>query len=299
MASAALVILAPSLVRADDDAAAARRDALRKSYGTYSGAIRKPDGRLELTRLIRELGEIGANNYNFLIGRADADWDDLHTLLPLAREHGIRVWATIMPPSESPPRARRYSEPFRLDFEKWASEFAALSKREPALVAWSIDDFAHNLKTFTPDLMTRVIAAQRKANPNFAFAPCVYFRQATPKFATTYGPFCDGLLFPYRSDSTTSGFDDATQVASEVRALKQRFGQDFPIVVDVYATRHSQLGLSTATYVEQVMNLAYPVADGVHIYCHQDQHKPAEVEKYNLVKRIMSSWAQATASNDK
>jgi len=277
-----------------EEANAARSAVLRHSYGTYSGTIRTPDGRLDLPRLVRELGEIGANTYNFQIGSADADWDDLQLFLPIAREHGLRVWVTILPPSESPPRARRYSEPFRLEFEKWAAEFAALSAREPALVAWSIDDFAYNLKFFTPELMTRIIAAQHKGNPKFAFVPCVYFRQATPQFAKTYAPFIDGILFPYRSDSTASGFADATQVAPEVRALKQRFGQDFAVIVDVYATRHSKLGLSTANYVEQVMNLAYPVADGVHIYRHQDQRNPAEIEKYNLVKRVMSSWGQAS-----
>src|SRR3954470_23152707 len=123
LACGALLILAPSVARAATDEAAndavARRDALSKSYGTYAGSIRMPDGRLDLPRLIRELGEIGANTYNFQIGPADTDWEDLHEFLPLAREHGLRVWATVLPPSESPPRTRRYSEPFRLEFEKW------------------------------------------------------------------------------------------------------------------------------------------------------------------------------------
>jgi len=43
-----------------------------------------------------------------------------------------------------------YAEPFRLDYDKWAIEFAKLSVQEPNLVAWSIDDFTHNLKVYTP-----------------------------------------------------------------------------------------------------------------------------------------------------
>ncbi|HVT30848.1 MAG TPA: hypothetical protein VHE81_22775, partial [Lacipirellulaceae bacterium] len=88
----------------------------------------------------------------------------------------------------------------------------------------------------------------------------------------------------------TAGLTDATQVAPEVRALKTRFGHDFPIIVDIYATRHSRLGSSTPSYVEQVMQLAHPVADGVHIYRHQDKHKPGEREKYEIIQRVMSSW---------
>ena len=64
----------------------------------------------------------------------------------------------------------------------------------------------------------------------------------------------------------------------EVKTLKNRFGADYPIIVDIYATRHSRLGSSTPDYVEQVMQLAHPVADGVHIYRHQDRRKPGERE---------------------
>ncbi len=94
-------------------------------------------------------------------------------------------------------------------------------------MAWSIDDFAYNLKVFTPERMQKIIAAQREKNPNFAFAPCVYYKHATPVFAKRYGEFLDGILFPYRSESTKAGFADATQVAPEVRTIKERFGHDF------------------------------------------------------------------------
>jgi hypothetical protein len=280
------------LARAEDPAAGVRRQSLLHSYGTYAGEIRTPEGRIDCQRLIEELGELHANTYNWLISRAATDWDDLHTILPLAKEQGIRVWVTLLPPSESPPRTKRFSEPFRLDYKRWATELAALSAREPALVAWSIDDFAYNLKTFTPDKMHTIITAQREKNPRFAFVPCVYYKQATPAFAARYREFFDGILFPYRSESTKPGLTDATQVAPEVKILKQRFGHDFPIIVDIYATRHSKLGPSTPAYVEQVMKLAYPVADGVHIYRHQNKRDPQQREKYDIIQRVMSSWAE-------
>ena len=118
----------------------------------------------------------------------------------------------------------------------------------------------------------------------------MYYKQATRTFAKNYREFLDGILFPYRSESTTAGLSDATQVAAEVRTLKDRFGTNFPIIVDIYASRHSRLGASTPGYVEQVMKLAYPVADGVHIYRHQDKRKSGEREKYEAIQRVMSSW---------
>jgi hypothetical protein len=291
----AIAVLLCNVVPAEaqEAAADARRQAIVHSCGTYDGAPRTSNGRVDHERLLAELGELNANTYNFLIAPAASDWDDLHTFLPLARKQGLRVWVTLLPPSESPPRTKHFSEPFRLDYKKWASELAALSAREPALVAWSIDDFAYNLNTaFTPDNMRQIIAAQRAGNPKFAFVPCVYFRQATPTFAKTYREFLDGILFPYRSESTKAGFADPTQVGPEVETLKERFGRDFPVIVDIYATRHSTLGNSSPEYVDQVMKLAHPVADGVHIYCHQDKRHPSQREKYDIIQRVMSSWSR-------
>lgn len=275
---------------ADTGDGAARRQVISHSYGTYGANLRTSDGHIDSERLLADLDELHANTYNWLIAGAPADWDDLHNFLPLAQKHGIRVWVTLLPPSESSPKGRHFSEPFRLDYEKWVSELAALSAREPALVAWSIDDFAYNLKEITSERLHKIIARGREKNPKFAFVPCVYFKQANPAFAKRYGELLDGILFPYRSDSTKSGFADATQVAPEVKKLKDRFGKNFPIIVDIYATRHSRLGASTPEYVEQVMQLAHPVADGVHIYRHQDKNNPKEREKYEVIRREMGSW---------
>jgi hypothetical protein len=284
--------LRPTTSHAADDAAAARRQSLSRSYGTYAGELRTAAGHMDCDRLIVELGELHANTYNWLISHANTDWDDLHAFLPLAKEKGIRVWVTLLPPSESAPKTKHNSEPFRQDYEKWAAELADLSLHEPALVAWSIDDFAYNLKTFTPDQMRKIIAAQRAKNSRFAFVPCVYYGQAKPAFAKQYGEFLDGILFPYRSESTTAGFTDSDSVVAEVKTLKERFGDDFPIIVDIYATRHSRLGPSTPEYVEQVMKAAYPVADGVHIYRHQNKLDPQERLKYDIIERVMSSWSK-------
>ena len=41
----------------NDAAAAARRQALMRSYGTYAGNVRTPDQHMDLPRLIDELGD--------------------------------------------------------------------------------------------------------------------------------------------------------------------------------------------------------------------------------------------------
>src|SRR3954463_12551880 len=106
----------------------------RHCAGTYSGAPRLPDGHVDIPLLLKQLGELHADTYNWLIWTGPHDWDDLQTFLPAAREQGIRVWVSLVPPSESPPKAKNYSEPFRLDYDRWAAEIARLSVAHPNLV---------------------------------------------------------------------------------------------------------------------------------------------------------------------
>lgn len=250
-----------------------RAAAVRGCLATYAGLPRLPDRRADLPRLLRELRELGANTYNFLVWQEETDWDDLKRFLPLAREQGLRVWVSLVPPSESKPKMRWNSEPFGTDYVRWAREIAQLSAAEPALIAWSIDDFAHNLSVYTPAHLALMLDTARAINPRLAFVPCVYFRQITPKFAAAYGHLLDGILFPYRNESVKADLADPGQVASEVARVRQLFRPGFPVVVDVYATAHSKLGASTPEYVEKVLSAGRACADGVTVYCHQDPVK--------------------------
>ena len=273
---------------------AARADRARALLGTratYCAAPRTPDKRVDVDRLIAELVELHANTYSFCIHAYPTDWDDLRLFLPRAREKGIRVWASLVPPSESPPRTRHYSEPFRLDYHRWAVEFAKLSLQETNLVAWSIDDFTHNLKTpYTPEYVRQMLDASRRINPKLAFVPCCYYPAIVkPAFYTNYCPLLDGILFPYRHESNKANLKDPSLVEPELDRIKQLAGRDFPIVLDIYATAHSRLGATTPEYVEQAMMAGHHAADGVMIYCHQDpQQNP---EKYQIIKRLFTCWA--------
>jgi hypothetical protein len=288
----ALVLVPASLgcsaIRGPSSDVPDRSKPLRGCFGTYDGEPRLPNGRVDIDRLMSELAEIKVNTYNWLVARAVTDWDDLRLFLPRARRQGIRVWVTLLPPSESPPHTRHYSEPFQLDYERWGVEIASLSLKEPSLVAWSIDDFVHNLGVYTPDQVRRIIERSRAVNPKLAFVPCCYFKQTSPKLAADYAGLFDGVLFPYRHESGGANLSDPSLVESEVARLRELFGPKVPIVLDVYATRHSRLGDSTPEYVREVMVAGKRCADGVLVYCHQD--KARSPQKYQIIKELFHSW---------
>jgi hypothetical protein len=265
-----------------------RAKVLMGTRATYCSAPRKADGRVDVDKLVNELVEIGANTYSFCIHAQATDWDDLKLILPRAREKGIRVWASIVPPSESPPRTKAYAEPFRLDYNRWAVEFANLSLHDTNLVAWSIDDFTHNLKLYTPAYVANMLEAQRKINPRLAFVPCCYFPAITPQFVTNYCSLLDGILFPYRHESVGANLTDTSLVEPELDKIKEAVGPWVPVILDIYASAHSKLGATTAEYVQQAMISGRRAANGVMIYRHQDPK--ANSEKFDIVKRLFNEW---------
>ena len=188
-----------------------------------------------------------------------------------------------MPPSESPPFSTHYSEPYKLDYQQWAITLAKLSNEYPNLVAWSIDDFVHNLQLYTPAYVQQFLDTSRKINPTFAFLPCCYFKKTTDEFAKLYGPMLDGILFPYRNESVAANLKDADQVTPEIENLRAKFDKSFLIYLDVYASPHSSLGSSTPEYVKEVIEAGLNSADGVLIFRHQDPKRFPE--KYAIIKK--------------
>jgi hypothetical protein len=275
----------------------ARAERLRVVAGTratYCNAPRTADKRVDVDRLVAQLVELHANTYSFCIHGYPTDWEDLKLILPRAREKGIRVWASLVPPSESFPRTRTFPEPYRLDYERWAVEFARLSLQETNLVAWSIDDFTHNLaKTYTPAYVKSMLDGAHKVNPRLAFVPCCYYPTIKPAFVTNYCSMLDGILFPYRHESAKANLKDPSLVESELKQIKALVGPSFPVVLDLYATAHSSLGATTPEYIEQAMIAGHQAADGVMIYCHQDPER--NPEKYQIIKRLFGQWAAEAA----
>ena len=261
---------------------------LYHTKGTYATPPKNADGTVDIAKLISQLKELHANTYNWLIWGDHSELSACEKFLSAARKAKISVWITLVPPSECPPFAKNYSEPFRLDYQQWAVLIAKLSLVHKNLVAWSIDDFVHNLQLFTPQYVKQFQDSAKAINPGIAFIPCSYYAKITQQFAKNYGTILDGILFPYRNESVKADLKDAGQVSAEINALRNLFPKGFPIYLDVYASAHSSLGSSTTSYVEEVISKGLQSADGVLIYCHQDPVKNAE--KYQVIKEQFSKY---------
>jgi hypothetical protein len=275
-----------------EDSHLARRKPLEGAFGTYDGEPRLPNGRIHTQELLSELTELRANTYNFLIWHAKTDWDDLQKFLPLAREKQIKVWVTLVPPTESPPLyGETYSEPFRLDFKRWEVEIAKLSLQQPNLVAWSLDDFSDNVAvahTFTPEQWKEILSAARAINPKLAFVPCCYFQHLTREVAAHYRELIDGVLFPYMHAAKGMNLTDTDTMELEVHQFKNLFGKDMPVFVDIYASRHTSLNETTPEYIARAMRAGKKASDGVLIYTHPNKQQAA---KFASVKKVFHEWA--------
>jgi hypothetical protein len=173
----------------------------REHLADYDAELRRPDGRVDIDAMVVRLKDLGVTTYYWLIWHAATDWDDLKLFLPKAAEAGIDVWVYLVPPSESPPKyGSRYSEPFRLDYHRWAEEIARLSLQHPNLTAWVIDDFYANHAFFTPAYLREMQARAKRINPRLAFLPLMYFDEVRAKFAEEYREVIDGVVVAYLQD---------------------------------------------------------------------------------------------------
>jgi hypothetical protein len=205
----------------------------RQHLADYDAELRRLDGRVDIDAMVARLQELGVTTYYWLIWHAPTDGDDLNLFLPKAAEAGIDVWVYLVPPSESPPKyGNRYSEPFRLDYVRWAEEIARLSLEHTNLTAWVVDDFYANRASFTPAYLREMQAKAKRINPRLAFLPLMYFREITAKFAEDCRQVIDGVVtycLDKRPQSPT--FPLAQKLFREFRstALKTDAGQPFGV----------------------------------------------------------------------
>src|ERR1043166_9325577 len=104
----------------------------------YDAELRGPSGRVDVEAMTRRLKELGATKYYWLIWHAATDWEDLKLFLPEAKKAHLEVWVYLVPPTEGPPGGYPASEPFKLDYLRWAEEIAQLSLRHTNLTGWVI-----------------------------------------------------------------------------------------------------------------------------------------------------------------
>jgi hypothetical protein len=167
----------------------------------YDAELRRPDGRVDVDAMAARLKELGVTSYYWLIWHAATDWDDLKLFLPKAAQAGIAVTVYLVPPTESPPQyGSLYSEPFRLDYPRWAEEIARLSLQHPNLTSWVIDDFYANHAFFTPAYIREMQARAKKINPRLTFLPLMYYGEITHQFVEDYREVIDGVVVAYPQD---------------------------------------------------------------------------------------------------
>lgn len=193
----------------------------------YNAEVRGSDGRVDIPVLVRRLSELRVNTYFFLIWHRETDWEDLKLFLPAAQNAGIDTWVYLVPPSESPPiYGTRYSEPFRLDYIRWAEEIALLSLAHPNLKAFVIDDFWANRNVYTPAYVSTMRQTARAINPNLEFWPLMYYREMDLAFVTDYGDAIDGVVAAYPKTAQT--VQQAWQLLNDQRDTPARWQISYP-----------------------------------------------------------------------
>ncbi len=174
---------------------------LGRHLADYDSEPRRADGRVDIDALLARLQELDVTAYYWLIWHAPTDWDDLKLFLPKARQAGIAVWVYLVPPSESPPQhGTLFSEPYRLDYVRWAEEIARLSLEHSNLTAWVIDDFGANRQFFTPEYVGRMQDHAKGINPKLAFLPLLYYDDLRGTFIADYHEIIDGAVVAYLQD---------------------------------------------------------------------------------------------------
>src|SRR5215471_10561735 len=178
-------------------AAAADRGMVADYAAYIAESAPRADGRrhIDTRATLGKLRDLHANTYFYLV-HSQTDWDDLVAdFLPAAARATIDVWLYFVPPSECPDTC---TLPFDKDYIRIAGEIARLSLRHPNLRGLAIDDFADNLKLYTPEYVGRMRDAGTAANPKFKFFPLLYWRSMRPDFLDQYAPAIDGVIFAYR-----------------------------------------------------------------------------------------------------
>jgi hypothetical protein len=167
-------------------------------FADYDSEPRRADGHVDCDTLLARLKELHVTAYYWLLWHAATDWDDLKLFLPKAAQANLQVWVYLVPPTESPPQeGSLYSEPFRLDYGRWAEEIARLSLQHTNLTGWVIDDFYANHAFFTPAAVRDIQKRAKGINPRLVFLPLMYFNEVRRPFVDDYRDVIDGVVVAY------------------------------------------------------------------------------------------------------
>lgn len=207
----------------------------------------------------------------------------LPALCPQAQQHHCKAWITLVPPSEPPA-----SQPFGLDYLRWADEIGKLSGKFRNITGVVIDDFwsPPNRRLFTPQYVAKFAASLRSHNPHVLFLPVVYWKTVGDKdFIRNFGPYIDGITFPY------ADLDSAKALPDQLAACRRWLGPHKLLLVNVYATGSSgtgEKGPRSAQYMRDMLTIARQHADGIRVY-RLPQPDPKD-QRFSITASLFGMW---------
>lgn len=241
--------------------------------------VRKESGRTDFPRLLSALEKIGARDYFHLVWGEEnypGAWDDFAPLAAEFHKRGWRLWLYLTPPSEPPA-----PEPFGFDYLRWAEECAKLAALYPSVAGICIDDFNGNVDTFTPAYCREIMARAHKIAPHLALLVICYFGYYEDTISVhVQNGAIDGVVFPYFYPQ--KNHSDPSLLRPQIEAFRRWLDEQtrkgglagsMPLVVMVYATKHSQsVDEPTPAFIERCLEIGLEatqkgLADGVVTYC--------------------------------
>jgi len=201
---------------------------------SYTAPVRGADGRVDATATVNRLKELKANTYAYSVQNA-TDWADLPEFASSAQTAGLKVWVSLLPPSECPGQDCADYGPFFEDYLQWVRAIATLSRQYPAVTAWSLDDFDHNSTFFAPGQLALIRSESRAIQPNLQFYPTVYYDAVTPSFVQQYAPYMDALIMPFRDDPNRNTVWTQSLPLQLDRAAQLLGGYGLKVLLMVYA----------------------------------------------------------------
>lgn len=213
---------------------ALRDTAVAKTKAQYANEPRDAEGKIDVPLLLDKLAETHATTYSFLLwDETGQDYLDLVEFLEATRDHCVdeqqlRVWVTLIPPTEHV--GARCSQPADSpltsfdeasffggnlgeaaceDYAGWGALLGALAKEYPQLVAVNVDDMTHNIDTmFTPELVASMESGMRGPAPWMSLVPTFYYSQMDEPSAQRWpdvGLTLDSILFYFRNQKEGEG----------------------------------------------------------------------------------------------
>ncbi len=268
------------------------RPAFAGLHGDYDAEPRTKDGRVDIHRLFRQIEAAHLDMYDFLIWHAPTDWDDFQLFLAEAHRRQLKVWVTLVPPSEPPASA-----PFGLDYVRWADEIGRLSKRYDNLIALVIDDFwsDENHSLFTPQYIARLVETLRCHNPKLAFLPTLYWNTiGDAEFIKSYGALLDGIVFPYADLESTESLPE------QLAACRKWLGPDKLLLINVYASGSSgtkEPGPRSPEYLRDILGISRQVCDGIRLYCLPKND--FDDARFRVVAELFGEWSSQETNRRK